>query len=246
MDAYDADPVRLPDRFPHRFDDATPLGQSPGSLVPAGVAGSVAAVIGGLLWAAVVWLTGYEIGYAAVGLGALVGFAMSRSTVRRDTTVAALAAVLAFAGLATARLVMAEVVLPASSVSEVRDDPELMVEAALLDLEFNGGFPADVQAEYDALLPGDAIPDATYQRMRQAAQVHAAGMTEAEASEAVAQFIGLVLGTMDTTSRVTAQLTLFDLLWLFLALSTAWKMMSTTAVASRPVEDEGSVPAEPA
>lgn len=245
MEANDADPVRSPDPFPNRFDDTTPLGEGPGSLVPAIVAGSVAAVIGGLLWAAIVWVTGYEIGYAAVGLGALVGFAMSRSSGRRDTTVAALAAVLAFVGLATARLVIAEVVMPASSISEVRDDPDLMVEAALLDLEFNGGFPAELQAEYDALLPGDEIPDATYQQMRQAAEVHAAGMTEGEASEAAAQFTGLVLGSMDTTSKVTAQLTLFDLLWLFLALSTAWKMMSATAVG-RPAEDQGSVPAEPA
>jgi multisubunit Na+/H+ antiporter MnhE subunit len=240
MDASDANPAHVP----NRFDDATPLGEAE-SLVPAVVAGTVAALIGGLLWAAVVWLTGYEIGYAAVGLGALVGFAMSRSTRRRDTTVAALAAVLAFAGLATARLVIAEVVAPASSVAEVRDDPELMVEAALLDLEFNGGFPAGLQAEYDALQPGDAIPDAMYDRMRQAAEAHAASMTEVERSEAAAQFIGLFLGTMDMTSRVTAQLTLFDLLWLFLALSTAWKMMSVSG-AARPVDEEAPAPADPA
>lgn len=40
------------------------------------LAGSAAAIIGALLWAAVSVATGYQFGYAAIGLGFLVGFAM--------------------------------------------------------------------------------------------------------------------------------------------------------------------------
>jgi len=215
------------DEIPVRFDDASPYGEEAPSLIPAAMAGAVAAVASGVVWAVVVAVTGYEIGYAAVGLGALVGVAMSRSTPRRDTTAAVVAAVLALAGLVTARIVIAEFVMPRAEISGVLEDPELMVSAAVLDIEMYGSFPADLQAEYDAIPPGALIPDPVYEKMRVAATAHLAETSESGRTEMAQQFVEVAMGgEMDLRSRVRAQLTLFDALWVFLALSTAWKLMS--------------------
>jgi hypothetical protein len=49
---------------------------SSGSMVQGVIGGVLAAVAGGAAWAVLVVLTGYEIGYAAIGLGALSGIAV--------------------------------------------------------------------------------------------------------------------------------------------------------------------------
>ena len=49
---------------------------SPASLIPALVGGVVAALIGGAVWAGIVVLTDYEVGFIAWGIGALCGFAV--------------------------------------------------------------------------------------------------------------------------------------------------------------------------
>jgi hypothetical protein len=213
------------DHDPARFDDVDPIGVEPPSLAPALAAGGLAAIAGGLLWAALVGTTGYEVGYAAVALGGLVGFVMSRSTCRRDSTVASLAAVLALAGLFAARAAIAEFVMPRASVSEVLADPELMTEAAVLDLELDKGFPEDLQAEYDAIPASAMIPDEIYTRMWDASEDHLAGLSDEEQAHIAGQFIDVVLGDPGMMGRIAAQLTLFDLLWVFLALSAAWKVM---------------------
>lgn len=61
--------------------------------------GLLAAIIGGVVWAAVTVNTGYQIGWMAVGVGALVGFAvrMGRGV---DLYFGIIGAVLAFVGCA--------------------------------------------------------------------------------------------------------------------------------------------------
>ena len=46
------------------------------ALVPAIAAALVAAIVGGIVWGLIVKATDYEIGFAAWGIGALVGFAV--------------------------------------------------------------------------------------------------------------------------------------------------------------------------
>ncbi len=48
-----------------------------GVLIKAVIAGGFAALIAGIVWAVIGILTGYEIGYAAIGVGFLVGMAIS-------------------------------------------------------------------------------------------------------------------------------------------------------------------------
>jgi hypothetical protein len=49
------------------------------AILPALGAGLAAALVGGFLWAQIAWYTGYEIGYVAVGIGALCGLAVLKA-----------------------------------------------------------------------------------------------------------------------------------------------------------------------
>lgn len=67
----------------------------PRALVPAVLAALGAAIAGGIVWAVIVVQTGYEIGFAAVGIGILAGFAVVFATRGRKGVPLQVTAVLA-------------------------------------------------------------------------------------------------------------------------------------------------------
>jgi hypothetical protein len=76
------------------FDDEQPAiedGRTPLALA----LGLAAALAAGGMWALLVLITNVEIGYAAIGIGFLVGIAMSRATAQRTSQLAYAAAMLA-------------------------------------------------------------------------------------------------------------------------------------------------------
>ena len=195
------------------------------SLLPAMLAGLGAALIGGVGWTVLTAMTGYEIGYAAWALGGLVGFGMAHTTARRDSVAAGSAATLALVGLLIARVLIGEFVMGGSALDEVLTDDELMAQAATLDLQFNEGFSKQVQSSYDAIPDGDTISDALWAEMVSEGAQHLGTLSQDEREAMAAQFTGLAFAQAGLLGRVTAQMGPFDLLWAFLAVSTAWGMM---------------------
>lgn len=70
----------------------------PGNLVLAGVAGLIAALVGAVLWALLASMTHLKIGYAAVGVGYLVGLAMRSAGKGRSPVFGYVGAALALLG----------------------------------------------------------------------------------------------------------------------------------------------------
>lgn len=66
--------------------------------------GSVAALIGALIWGFITVVTGYQIGYLAIGVGFLVGIAVRFFGKGIDTNFAILGATLAFVGIVIGNL----------------------------------------------------------------------------------------------------------------------------------------------
>ena len=195
------------------------------ALFPAMLVGLGAALVGGIGWTVLTAMTGYEVGYAAWALGGLVGFGMAHTTARRDSVAAGSAATLAIAGLLIARVLIGEFILGGSALDEVLMDDELMTQAATLDLQFNEGFSKQVQLSYDAISDGDTISDALWVEMVSEGAQHLGTLTQDEREAMAAQFTGLAFAQAGLLRRVTAQMGPFDLLWAFLAVSTAWGMM---------------------
>lgn len=205
----------------------------PQTLFPALLAGLGAALVGGIGWTVITAMTGYEVGYAAWALGGLVGFGMAHTTARRDTVAAGSAAMLALVGLLIARVLIGEFVMGASALGEVLTDDELMAQAAAVDLQFSGGFSDEVQVRYDAIPDGDTISDALWADMVSEGTQHLETLSPEEREIMAAQFTGFAFAEAGLLGRVTAQMGPFDLLWAFLAVSTAWGMMKPRP--SRPV-----------
>lgn len=208
---------------------SAPAGDDSGSTSKAIMAGVAAAAAGGVVWALIVMVANYELGIVAWGVGALVGFAMAATTAQRSMGLGVTAAGIALGGLLLGKLLIAVFVMGGVAADEILEDPELMQQAAMFDLEVNSGFPAGVQAEYDAVPDGDTLSDALWSEMLAAADARLQGLDE-EGERAVAtqfaQMISGEIGEMPLADRVTAQFSGFDLLWVFFALGTAWKMMA--------------------
>jgi hypothetical protein len=221
------------------FDTYRPVETAPAappqSLFPAILAGLGAALVGGIGWTVLTAMTGYEVGYAAWALGGLVGFGMAHTTARRDSAAAASAATLALVGLLIARLLIGEFVIGGSALDEVLLDDELMTQAATLDLQFNDGFSKQVQATYDAIPEGDTISDALWGDMVSEGSMHLETLSQDERELMAAQFTGFAFAQVGVLGRFTAQMGPFDLLWAFLALSTAWGMMKKEEQELAPV-----------
>jgi predicted secreted protein len=104
--------VGTPDTF--RVTTAPERSAAPahGASLPRGfMAGAVAAAVGAALWAGVTVLTGYQIGWMAIGVGALVGVAVRTAGKGTTTTFGILGALLALGGCLAGNFLAGAVVL---------------------------------------------------------------------------------------------------------------------------------------
>lgn len=82
------------------------------SVYNAALGGLIAAAIGAAIWGLIVWLTDYEVGIAAVGIGLLVGWAVHMASGRRKGRSLQIVAVLAsVAGILVGKYVAVYLVL---------------------------------------------------------------------------------------------------------------------------------------
>ena len=190
------------------------------------ITGLVAAVLGGAVWALIVLVTGYEVGYVAWGVGLLVGYAMARSTGTRSKGLGTVAAGLAVVGLLVGKYLIIEVSLGSGLVSEVQDDPQLMMQAAVYELQETSSLPDPVQQELNAIAEDDTLSDALWEEMVAAGQLHLESLDDAERAALAAGYVTAITGGLTAGDRWSASFSGFDLLWIFLAVSTAWRMMS--------------------
>ena len=94
----EAPPVEEPVIPEHEAQMVAETFQAEQNLVMGSLAGIVAAVVGAGIWAGVTVLTEYQIGWVAIGIGLLVGFAFRFTGKGISQTFGIAAAVLSFAG----------------------------------------------------------------------------------------------------------------------------------------------------
>ncbi len=195
--------------------------------IPALMAGAIAALIGGAVWAALVAFAHLEVGYVAWGIGVLVGVAMAAVTQTRGRGMAMLAAGLAALGLVAGKTMIVQFATEPALVEEIEADQEWLAEAAAYQLQAKGGLPADIQQQYDALTDDDTIPDALWLGMLEAGGAHLASLQPEERTRVAADYASYLLSGFDFTTLFVMQMSLWDLLWFGLAIATAWKIMAS-------------------
>ncbi|HUG02394.1 MAG TPA: hypothetical protein VML95_11055 [Longimicrobiales bacterium] len=186
--------------------------------------GLVAALAAGGAWALIVLTTGYEIGWVAWGVGLVVGLVMSRLTAARSTGLAAAAA-----GIAAVGLLVGKLLISTFSVGVVTDavleDEEYLTQVTIYHMIEERSFNEGTLADYDAVQEGDTLSDALWDKMVAQARTRVATMTDEERATVASGFAESAIGSMGLSDRIMNQMSGWDLLWFFLAVSTAYSMM---------------------
>ncbi len=186
--------------------------------------GLVAALAAGGAWALIVLTTGYEIGWVAWGVGLAVGLAMSRLTAERSTGLAAAAAGFAAVGLLAGKLIISSFSVGAVT-DAVLEDEEYLTQVTIYTMIEERSFNERTLAEYDAVGEGDTLSDALWDQMVAQARTRMSTMGDEERAAMASGFAEAAVGSMGLIDRIMSQMSGWDLLWFFLALSTAFGMM---------------------
>jgi hypothetical protein len=207
-------------------DDRTPLALA---------AGLVAALLGAAGWAAVVLIADLEVGWVAWAIGGLVGLAMGQATRQRSRSLALTAAALALVGLVAGKALV--VAGSAGAVAdELMDTPEYLQGAMAWQLYEAGELePGTLEAIRSTEAAGDTISDELWADMVAQAAVRMDGMDEDERRALADEVAGNFVQQLGVVDGVISQLSAFDLLWMFLALGTAFRMMDATEEEPAPV-----------
>ena len=185
--------------------------------------GAVAALVAAGVWALVTKATNTEYGMLAWGVGLLVGVVMAAMTPARSATLGVYAALLAMLGLATGKVLTLKI-MSGSAHEVVLEHEETLAQAFLMDMRDRETFSPEVNQRLVALAE-DTVPDALYATMQVEAQARMDAAPAAERERVAKQAVTMVMGSLSLPDQFMATLSLFDLLWFFLAIGTAWKIM---------------------
>ena len=199
-------------------------------------AGLIAAVVGGIVWAVIVVVTGYEVGWVAWAVGGLVGLTMAAVTPERSRSLGVRAAVLAAVGLLVGKWLIVEIGARTTFADEVVADTELLSQAVFINMIEQEEVPADLLAAIESVGEDEYLPDSLMLQIQQAVEGRIAAMDDAEKAAAAEQFVQLAVGDLGFVDRMMATMSGWDLLWFFLAIGTAWKLTTPTTR-----EEEGVV-----
>lgn len=189
------------------------------------VFGAVAATVGGLIWAGVVLVTEYEIGWLAWGIGWGVGAAMASRTMNRSPQLGISAATLAVVGLLIGKLLIFSSQLN-SFADDVMEEEATLRAVVAMDMYTNGGFDKATQARLEALGEDDELPDDIAASVEQQIDNKLSGLNVDQRRELAAQFATNLGADLSYVDRIVAQLTPYDALWFGLAVFTAFGMMA--------------------
>jgi hypothetical protein len=207
------DDLEFQDRF-----DAQDDGRA-GLAVAAGVAAAVAA---GLIWAAIAIFANLEIGWAAWGVGALVGAAMSRATLNRSRALGTTAALLAGGGLLLGKLFILYGSV-GSMAEEIAGNQEYLQSSLAWEMYEARELDAATLDSVDArIASGDTLSDALWDRMMGQAATRYDAMTPEQRTAAATSTAKASLARLGVVGAITSQLGLYDLLWFGLAIATAF------------------------
>lgn len=214
------------------------------------IGGVIGGVIGAVLWGAVGYFTGREVGWVAWLVGLLTGIGVRSALANKGSSAAGvLAAAVAFGAGLAGKFAVAELSMHrfrTEIAAALAQEPEysredvigFMCTDLVVKYEEQGTlfeWPEDVDPD-DAYLP-EHFPSAVVEEASAAWD----GLTSAEQRNYLHAMHGRIVGTADEATRdgsfFLASFGPFDILWMLLALSTAFKVASQN---DGPTPDAGS------
>lgn len=208
--------------------------------------GAIGATLGGVIWAAIVYFTGYEVGFVAWGIGIMAGVSTILLTKERSKRLGVIAATMALVGLLIGKIIifqwlttteLAEMLAeepPEWMVMVTLADPEAMFRVACNELADQGEF----DDEFAELLKESHLPDSEIERTEEieAATVKVLAILEswdeprreeivrrqiAAKSEQIAETI---VEQVSLLERIKLSMSFWDAIWFFFAISSAYSI----------------------
>jgi len=193
------------------------------------LAGILVGIPAAVVWALIAYFTGYEIGWVAWGVGAIVGYAVAKSAHEPSASLGMTAAAIAVASLLLAKILILEFALPPILQAELLKNQDATVGMFVIDMTTNKSFSPELQAMLDQ---ADARPGSlsdvqqldVQRRMRAEVMARVGTATRAEKERVVKAFAANVLKEMGFFGALKDLFTLYDALWIFLAISSAYRI----------------------
>ncbi len=193
------------------------------------LAGILVGIPAAVVWALIAYFTGYEIGWVAWGVGALVGFAVAKSAHEPSASLGPTAAAIAVGSLLLAKILILEFALPPILQAELLKNRDATMGMFVLDMTAHKSFSPELQAALDQ---ADARPDALtdeqqvdmQQKMRAEVLARVGSATRAEKERVARASADNILKEMGFFGALKDLFSLFDLLWMFLAVSSAYRI----------------------
>lgn len=175
--------------------------------------GGGAAVICGIAWAVVVYVTGWEIGYAAIAVGAVVGIAVRSVARDDDVSTGVQAGGLAILGLIIGKALIVIFGLHSLALEEAMDDPDLYMAMIMEDIE-------------PGLLDKDPnlIGSGTLRVLQEKAQARIAEIEEYEKRQHMSEVLDRFLDRQGFFGAMNKVVGFMDMLWFFLAVGAAFRI----------------------
>ena len=200
------------------------------------LAGLIVAIVLAVLWVLMVFVTHNGIGLVAWGAGSLIGLAVAKMARPPTAATGTLAALLTVGCVLLAKASVLAFALRPIVQDEILRDPDATRAAFMVDMMTHRSFSPDLQAALDAKRPPGHEPappdlsDSPFQRddltfrMVHEASARAAAATRAERERLVRAFTEDLVTRMGFWPLLGRLFGVWDLLWLGLGVSTAWKL----------------------
>ncbi|HKC41404.1 MAG TPA: hypothetical protein VKC15_17810 [Gemmatimonadales bacterium] len=191
--------------------------------------GILVGIVAAVGWAVIVYVTGYEIGWVAWGVGALVGLAVAKSAHEPSAVLGPTAAALAVGSLLLAKVLIVQFGAPSLIRNEVLKNPDAVTAMFMVDMRVHKSFSPELQASLDQVEknPGALAADRRYELIQQVqaeAAARAKAASQRERTAVVGASVDGILKAMGFFGLLKSVFSFWDVLWIFLAVSSAFKI----------------------
>jgi hypothetical protein len=193
------------------------------------LAGIIAGILLAVLWAFLVWFTHNGIALAAWGVGGLIGVTLAKSARKPDASLGIVAGGLTLGTVLLAKVLIVALTLPEITRDEVLRNRQATTNMFMVDMATHRSFSPELQAAIDSQVHEGPDPvslrglDLSYRVMGEAG-VRAAAAGPAERARVVGANTDSLLAHTGFLALLSGMFGLWDLTWLGLGMSTAWRL----------------------
>ena len=193
------------------------------------LAGIIAGILLAVLWSFLVWFTHNGIALAAWGVGGLIGVTLAKSARKPDASLGILAGGLTLGTVVLAKVLILAFTLPDIARDEIMRNRQATATMFMVDMATHRSFSPALQAAIDSQAhdgPDSLSPrgvELSY-RMMSEAGARAAAAPRAERDRVVRMNTDSLLAHTGFLALFGGMFGIWDLTWLGLGMSTAWRL----------------------